>query len=149
MAVKRSSNRAGQGPARGISNAGSSSDDRLGAMRSLREREYARLLEAGHRVLLRRGYHGTRVEDIMREAGISTRAFYRFCTGKDDLFLALFDRANAAAMERLRERIACHERPIDQLEAYIDSTLDLAYRDALRPEVKLFLTIPSELTDKY
>ena len=131
---------------RAVGRALSASEERL---RARREREYEVLLDAGHRVLLRRGYHQTRVEDIMREAGISTRAFYRFCTGKDDLFLALFDRSNVAAMRRLAERVARHPRPSGQLDAYIDSTLDLAYKDRLRPEVRLFLTVPSELTVKY
>jgi len=134
---------------RAVGRALSASEERLRALRARREREYEALLDAGHRVLLRRGYHQTRVEDIMREAGISTRAFYRFCTGKDDLFLALFDRANVAAMRRLAERVARHPLPGDQLDAYIDSTLDLAYKDRLRPEVRLFLTVPSELTVKY
>jgi AcrR family transcriptional regulator len=134
---------------RAVGRALSASEERLRALRARREREYEALLEAGHRVLLRRGYHQTRVDDIMREAGISTRAFYRFCTGKDDLFLALFDRSNVAAMERLAERVAHHPRPSDQLDVYIDSTLDLAYKDRLRPEVRLFLTVPSELTVKY
>lgn len=136
-------------PARGVVKALHTHEARLVALRARREREYDALLDAALRVLVRRGYERTRVEDIMREARISTRAFYRFCTGKGDLYLALFDRANRAAMTRLQGSLARQARPRARLEAYIDATLDLAYRERLRPEVRLFLTAPAELGARY
>jgi len=136
-------------PARGVVKALHTHEARLVALRARREREYDALLDAALRVLVRRGYERTRVEDIMREARISTRAFYRFCTGKGDVYLALFDRANRAAMTRLQGSLARQARPRARLEAYIDATLDLAYRERLRPEVRLFLTAPAELGARY
>jgi AcrR family transcriptional regulator len=43
------------------------------------------LVVAGREVLLRRGYHGTRVDDIVSEAGVSHGAFYRYFRNKEDL----------------------------------------------------------------
>ena len=79
---------------------------RLEELRDQRTQEHDALLRAARRVFLRRGYRQTRVEDILREAGISTRAFYRFHASKGELFLELFDRANQAAMQRLRASVA-------------------------------------------
>ncbi len=52
-------------------------------------RTLAALLEAGQVVLVRRGYHGTRVDDIASAAGVSHGAFYRYFENKDHLIRQL------------------------------------------------------------
>lgn len=43
------------------------------------------LLRAGREVFVRRGYHRTRVDDIVEAAGVSHGAFYRYFKNKDEL----------------------------------------------------------------
>jgi AcrR family transcriptional regulator len=43
------------------------------------------LLQAGRDVFVQRGYHRTRVDDIVEAAGVSHGAFYRYFKNKDDL----------------------------------------------------------------
>jgi AcrR family transcriptional regulator len=43
------------------------------------------LLEAARDVFVSRGYHGTRVDDIVEAAGVSHGAFYRYFKNKDEL----------------------------------------------------------------
>lgn len=43
------------------------------------------LLAAGREVIVSRGYHGTRVDDIAAAAGVSHGAFYQYFRNKDDL----------------------------------------------------------------
>jgi len=107
------------------------------------------LLRAARRVFVRKGYAQTRVEDVLAEAGISTRAFYRFHAGKGELFLELFDRANRAAMERLRAYVARQRDPAARLDAYVTATLDLAYEPRLKRETSLFADVPAELTAQH
>lgn len=134
---------------RGVGRALAAREARLAALRDRRTQEHAALLRAARRVFLRKGYAQTRVEDVLREAGISTRAFYRFHAGKDELFLELFDRANQAAMQRLRETVARHEDAAARLDAYVEATLDLAYDPRLRRETALFANVPGELAERY
>jgi len=134
---------------RGVERALAGRSTRLEELRDRRTQEHAALLRAARRVFLRRGYPQTRVEDILAEAGISTRAFYRFHAGKGELFLELFDRANRAAMERLRATVAAHADPAAQLDAYVAATLDLAYDPHLARESALFADVPGELTARY
>jgi AcrR family transcriptional regulator len=54
---------------------------------------YETLLEAGRKVFISRGYHGTRVDDIVAEAGVSHGAFYRYFRNKDQLAHLLAARA--------------------------------------------------------
>jgi AcrR family transcriptional regulator len=65
------------------------------AQRSAANREA--LLGAARRVFLRAGYHGTTVEAIATEAGLTIGALYSRFEGKADLFFALLE-------ERIAER---------------------------------------------
>jgi len=135
--------------ARGMARALAASEARLDALRDRRAREYDALLGAALRVFVARGYAPTRVEDILREAGVSTRAFYRFHAGKEQLFLALFARANDAALARLSATVARRRRPSAQLDAYIAATLELAYVPRYRRETRLFASVPAGLAERY
>src|SRR5882762_11326234 len=48
-----------------------------------------RLLEAGMVEFEGRGFHGVRVDDVVRRAGISHGTFYLYFSNKEDLFKAL------------------------------------------------------------
>lgn len=52
-----------------------------------------RLLDAGARVLPQRGFHDTRVDDIVDVAGVSHGSFYRYFSNKDELFHVLAEQA--------------------------------------------------------
>jgi AcrR family transcriptional regulator len=65
------------------------------AEQSARNREA--ILRSARTVFLRSGYHGTTVEAVAREAGLTIGAIYSRFDGKADLFLALLE-------ERIAER---------------------------------------------
>jgi AcrR family transcriptional regulator len=58
------------------------------------ERTRSRLITAGARVFRSRGYHETRVDDIVKQAGVSHGSFYRYFENKDDLFFVLANLAS-------------------------------------------------------
>jgi AcrR family transcriptional regulator len=53
----------------------------------------ASLLTAGHAVLVRRGYHASRIDEIVATAGVSRGAFYRYFDNRDALAEVLAARA--------------------------------------------------------
>jgi len=55
--------------------------------RALATREL--ILETAHELFLKRGYRGTRVDDITASAGISRAGFYTYFADKQEVFLAL------------------------------------------------------------
>jgi len=138
-----------RGTTRGVERALAPRRVRLEELRVRRTQEHEALLRAARRVFVRRGYAQARVEDVLAEAGISTRAFYRFHAGKGELFLELFDRANRAAMERLRAHVGRLRDPAARLDAYVAATLDLAYEPRLKRETSLFAEVPAELTAQH
>ncbi len=62
---------------------------------SLRDEQKAltrrRLLDSAEVVFARSGFHGASVDELAHEAGATTGALYSNFTGKEDLFLALFE----------------------------------------------------------
>jgi AcrR family transcriptional regulator len=68
-------------------------DDGLEDLGPTGARTLSALLAAGHDVLVARGYHGTRVDDITQAAKVSHGAFYRYFDNKDHLIRLLAVRA--------------------------------------------------------
>lgn len=54
------------------------------------------LLLAAGRLAAQRGYQGTRISDIVAEAGLSKATFYEHFASKQECFLELYRRTNAA-----------------------------------------------------
>ena len=63
-----------------------------------------RVLGAAVRVFARSGFHGASVHAIAREAGVTTGAIYSNFTGKEDLFLAVFEEHIARQIEEYTAR---------------------------------------------
>ncbi len=55
------------------------------------ERARAEIVESAARAFARKGFHGTSIDDIAREAGISPSSLYRYFSGKEELYRALLD----------------------------------------------------------
>jgi TetR/AcrR family acrAB operon transcriptional repressor len=65
------------------------------------------ILAAGLEVFSRNGYKGTRVEDIAKQANVTTGAIYHHFGGKSELFIALVEKsetkANQLALQVIEE----------------------------------------------
>lgn len=99
----------------------------VAARRARAAGEVEALVDAGLRVLRARGAAGLTVAEVLREAGLSTRAFYRHFRSKDELVLAIYEQEAVRAQARLRERMAAARSPQAAVEAWIDETLLLAF----------------------
>jgi AcrR family transcriptional regulator len=61
------------------------------------------LMEAGRKVFVERGFHGTHVSDLVEAAGVSRGAFYRYFESKDELARTLAARAMRTVSRVLAE----------------------------------------------
>ena len=95
--------------------AGVSASDRIAARRN-------RLVDAATELFGTRGYAGTGVKDICREAGLTDRYFYESFPGKQELFLAAFDRTTGQLLELVAAAVsAAPARPEAQVRAAIEA----------------------------
>ena len=89
--------------------------------------ERAKLMDAALKVMKLNGFQGASVQDILDEAGLSTRAFYRQFRSKDDLLLAMFRTASARDVEAVAKRTSNGDTPLQRLHAWIDEMLAIAF----------------------
>src|ERR1700723_1090400 len=83
------------------------------------EDELRLLLDAALVVMERNGYVDTAVADILREADMSTRSFYRHFESKDQLLCALYRREAQRAAERLNAKVEAAGSPRGALDAWM------------------------------
>src|SRR3954451_3466058 len=99
-----------------------------GRPRRFDEADERRLLfEAAFTVMQRAGTPDVTVADILREADMSTRSFYRHFGSKDDLLLAMYRRESEAASAKLHAAVDAAPTPIAGLEAWIGAILSIGH----------------------
>jgi AcrR family transcriptional regulator len=89
-----------------------------------RARDDVQLLVASGRKLLHRdGAADMTIADVLTEAGLSTRAFYRHFASKQDLLLAIYDNEVERYRPRLQKRLDAATTAQGGLEAWVDELL--------------------------
>ena len=91
------------------------------------ERDAARhelLLDAALEHFGTRGWQGTSVEAVCRDAGVTKRNFYEVFANREDLFVALYDRVAAGIRTSAREAAAAAPPGLEsRVRAALESTL--------------------------
>jgi AcrR family transcriptional regulator len=85
------------------------------------------LFDAALVVMERNGYADATVADILAEADLSTRSFYRHFESKDHLLCALYRREAESAAERLVARVSAAANSLAALDSWIEEVMSLGY----------------------
>jgi len=128
-----------------VANAGKQPLASAGRPRRFEPQDELRLLfEAALAVMQRNGYADAAVADILAEAGMSTRSFYRHFQSKDQLLCALYRHEAEQVAERLTARVSEAVSPLAALDSWIEEIMSLGYhrRKAARVAV---LSSPSAM----
>ncbi|MGX7679281.1 TetR/AcrR family transcriptional regulator [Jatrophihabitans sp. DSM 45814] len=96
-----------------------------------RSTELQMLLDAAISVLKRNGFREATLNDILDEAGLATRAFYRHFESKSDLIMAIRQQDAEFAAARIRKRMATTQSPWQAVEVWVDEMLSMVF-DARR-----------------
>jgi AcrR family transcriptional regulator len=88
------------------------------------------LIDAGLALLRGHGAETFTVNDVLVEAGLSTRAFYRHFASKEALVLAVYEQDARRSSARLRDRMTASGSIRGALEVWIDETLALGFAPA-------------------
>ncbi|TVT13146.1 TetR/AcrR family transcriptional regulator [Amycolatopsis acidiphila] len=92
-------------------------------------------MDAAYRCLATSNGDGVSVTDILREAGLSTRAFYRHFDSKDNLLLAMFRRDSDRVHAELESAALAAGSPTEALRAWIEGYLRLTSQPRRRQRV--------------
>jgi len=94
------------------------------------EGEERALMRAAYRVMAQHESQTASVQEILAEAGLSTRAFYRHFASKEDLLVAMVREDSTRADAQLAEVVRAAATPTGAILAWIDHWLGLAYDPA-------------------
>jgi len=81
--------------------------------------ERAKIMEVAYRVLAANDHATISVADVLAEAGLSTRAFYRHFDSKDALLLAMFRRDSDRVLAELQAVTAATPTAVEALRGWI------------------------------
>jgi AcrR family transcriptional regulator len=87
-----------------------------------------KILTAAGGLFATRHFHEVRMEDIAATAGLSKGTLYRYFKDKEELYIALLDRAAAGLRQHIDEGVAAAGDPRTRLEAVVRCILE--YFDA-------------------
>ncbi len=93
----------------------------------------ARILEAAHRVFLRRGAAGARTQEIADEAGVNKALLHYYYRSKDKLAEAVFLRAIGTLFPRMLAILASDLPLRDKLQAAVEAELDMLEANPFLP----------------
>lgn len=88
------------------------------------------ILAAAMKVFARRGFSATRVEDVLEEAGVARRTFYRYFTSKEDVLAAVYELATSELLRALDEGSHSVADPLAGVRAAVDLYLDFHVENA-------------------
>ena len=117
--------------------------------------EVGRLVEAGVRVMQRKGDLEPPVNEILREAGLSNQAFYRHFKSKDEFLLAVLDNGVRELGSYLQHRMEGAESATERIRRWIEGVLAQglnpeaaeATRPFVGPQARLAERFPDEVAD--
>jgi AcrR family transcriptional regulator len=99
----------------------------------------ARIVDAALRVFAEKGYHGTTMQDVVRESGLSVGAIYTYFRGKDELFVATCESSQGLGLAALADRVAHGKTTVEKLAIAIGFFLDAVDGDDGGPGMASFL----------
>ena len=85
----------------------------------------SKILEAAVNVFAQKGYHETRVDDIVTESKTSKGSVYFYFPSKQDIFLGLIDTFSGLLESRLNEAIQNEKHGIQQMDSALQVSLNL------------------------
>jgi len=85
----------------------------------------SRILEAAVNVFASKGYHDTKVDDIVNQSQTSKGSFYFYFPSKQDIFMALVDTFADLLENRLRERLSLEPSGTARVDAALRVCLEI------------------------
>jgi AcrR family transcriptional regulator len=111
--------------------------------------EVRSLVEAGYAVMRRTGSLEPRVNDIVREAGLSNQAFYRHFRSKDELLVAILDDGQRQLVTYLEHRMANTTTAEGRVRAWVQGVMEQARNTAAAENTRPFAINSARLADQF
>ena len=111
--------------------------------------EITRMVDATYRVMERTGDVDPTVRDILKEAGLSTPAFYRHFRSKDELFLVILDDGRRKLVSAIERRLARETTGRGKLRAWVRAVFAQASDAEAAARTRPFMANLDRLVARY
>jgi AcrR family transcriptional regulator len=111
--------------------------------------EMRRIAEATFALIERTGSLDPSMREILAETGLSTQAFYRYFSSKDELMLALLDEGRRRLVDSLQRRMARATTPAEQVRAWIEGVLAQASNAAAAARTRPWVLSEQRLSELF
>lgn len=111
--------------------------------------EIQRIIDATYRVIERTGNVDPTMRDILREAQLSTPAFYRHFRSKDELFVMLLDDGRRRLATSIARRMTRESTGAGKLRAWIGAVLAQARDATVAARTRPFVASIDRLVERY
>jgi AcrR family transcriptional regulator len=113
------------------------------------EAEIQRIVDATYALIGRTGDVDPSLRDILKETGLSTQAFYRYLTSKDELLLLLLDDGRRRLLGYLQHRVDAVQDPDARLRAWVEGVLAQCASPAAAARTRPFVANQVRLADRF
>ena len=100
--------------------------------------ERSMVMDAALRVMARTGYVDLSVNDVLAEAGLSTRSFYRHFDSKEALLQAAHAREVDSVVRSVQRAVDDAPDPVAAIEAWLEAVLDTFFEPKRAARGRLF-----------
>ena len=114
-----------------------------------RSSERQHIIDAAYRCLDRNSGSSASITEILDEAGVGTRAFYRNFSTKHDLLLEMFRRDREAVLAQMREVVARAETPVEALRTWMTHMFEIIKDPRRRRRMATFYSEEMRRTPGY
>jgi AcrR family transcriptional regulator len=111
--------------------------------------EIDRIIDATYRLIERTGNVDPTMRDILREAQLSTPAFYRHFRSKDELFVVLLDDGRRRLSETIARRMDRETTGAGRISAWVRAVLDQARNETAASRTRPFMGSIDRLVERY
>ncbi len=111
--------------------------------------EVQRIVDATYRLIERTGGIDPSLRDVLAEASMSTQAFYRYFTSKDELMLALLDDGRRRLLGYLDHRMSGVTDAAAKVRAWIEGVLAQAASPAAAARTRPFVAHQDRLAEAF
>lgn len=95
-----------------------------GSVSAVKPNKQERILLAAAKVISKKGYHNTQMDDIAAEAGVAKGTLYLYFESKQDLFAKFIDNIFLQTFVSLQHINSIHTNSIEKIRMYIKSQLE-------------------------
>jgi AcrR family transcriptional regulator len=108
-----------------------------------------RIVDTTFSLIERSGSLDPSMREILAESGLSTQAFYRYFSSKDELMLALLDEGRRRLVDTLERRMARGASPTEQVRAWIEGVLAQAANSTAAARTRPWMLSEQRLAERF